>query len=70
MVIVVQKARFANFHHRNCAHDGLSGLFWRMPERHQRERIRQLARSLTPEQVSSIVKRSVAECREIIEGRR
>ena len=49
--------------------DGISGLFWLMPDAWQRQRIRELARTLSPETVSTIARRCYRETVTIIEGR-
>lgn len=40
---------------------GIAGLFWQMPDSWQRDRIRLLARTLNPETVSTLTRRSKRE---------
>lgn len=47
---------------------GITGLFWAMPESWQRQRIRELAATLSPETISTIARRSYKETVSIIEG--
>jgi hypothetical protein len=50
-------------------YNGICGLFFRMPDRWQIERIRELARTLSADSVSTIVRRRHRETAAIIEGR-
>jgi hypothetical protein len=56
------------FRPRLRAEKGVSGLFWLMPESWQHDRIRQLARTLSPETISTIARRSVRDVLLIIEA--
>lgn len=53
---------------RSSSRRGIAGLFWLMPEAQQRARIRELAKTLSPETIATIARRSYRETLAIIEA--
>jgi hypothetical protein len=47
----------------------IEGLFWARPLERQHDRIRELARALTPAQIADLVRLSEAKVRQIIKAR-
>lgn len=63
------RGRVPSLHFPRLRSGDLRGIFWLMPESWQRQRIRDLARTLTPETISTICRRSYRETVAIIEAR-